>query len=602
MEEEKMKIKLPYVKEVKELFVSFFRRDFIEHPITEEPKELKQKRLKYRIISFLYRTIFYEWFAYLILLANNLIQNGKPILGIAVFLLYHVKDVFTLLYRMWDLNVRDELDYLTNDAIFFKGGQVQVTVASNVYEKKSNGIMEKMTPEKISNTLGRYFSNVWQQKTDYWFNIAELISVVFMVIVAITSNTKIPQNIFIPLLLITSIVAIINNVYDHFHHSNYMKAYRELNDEKFVVRNDLLRIVPIIPHDTVFRINRFKKLSDSHYKKKRNLNSKDLLSDLLHQGVHVAATIILCISLLRQVETITLETIAELTAYLTIFNKATSSFSTLLRMFVGSSKIWDMLDTDRPGLEEIIRVYDYKESLKPEAIQELHLNPFEVKYPEILENNKPFSLILDKKLTFIPGDVVNLIGGSGTGKSTFLKVCTSQILLDENPVKPLYYISYENSQSFGSLPLMEELFCIDGIERISVTPEEKSRMEYILKQLLLWNELSQQCDDLWKYLSENKSDILSTGQKQRMIVAKLLFWLDSSINVVCLDECTSGLDANSSEDVENADAIKIMKFILDWCNRDKKRIVIISSHSDMTSLSNINLFFRKENGKTVIKI
>ena len=54
---------------------------------------------------------------------------------------------------------------------------------------------------------------------------------------------------------------------------------------------------------------------------------------------------------------------------------------------------------------------------------------------------------------------------------------------------------------------------------------------------------------------------------------------DENIDVMVLDECTSGLDDKS--DVDSADAERILEYIVRYCNQDKKRIVIISTHQNI---------------------
>lgn len=72
---------------------------------------------------------------------------------------------------------------------------------------------------------------------------------------------------------------------------------------------------------------------------------------------------------------------------------------------------------------------------------------------------------------------------------------------------------------------------------------------------------------------------LSNGQKQRLILAKMLYWLDDEIDVMVLDECTSGLDDKAESD--SADAERILEYIVRYANSDKKRIVIISTHQNI---------------------
>ena len=77
---------------------------------------------------------------------------------------------------------------------------------------------------------------------------------------------------------------------------------------------------------------------------------------------------------------------------------------------------------------------------------------------------------------------------------------------------------------------------------------------------------------------------LSNGQKQRLILAKMLYWLDENIDIVALDECTSGLDEANQND--GADAQEILEYLVRFCNQDKNRIVIISTHQNIDTFKN----------------
>lgn len=87
----------------------------------------------------------------------------------------------------------------------------------------------------------------------------------------------------------------------------------------------------------------------------------------------------------------------------------------------------------------------------------------------------------------------------------------------------------------------------------------------------------------------------------------MLYWLDENIDVMVLDECTSGLDDKS--DVDSADAERILEYIVRYCNQDKKRIVIISTHQNIDGfkqkLANEytfrNLQFKKDGEKNIVR-
>ena len=64
-------------------------------------------------------------------------------------------------------------------------------------------------------------------------------------------------------------------------------------------------------------------------------------------------------------------------------------------------------------------------------------------------------------------------------------------------------------------------------------------MQTILENLHLWCEIKSNCFDVWKWMKEKRFDqSLSNGQKQRLILAKMLYWLNDDIDVLVLDECT----------------------------------------------------------------
>ena len=160
---------------------------------------------------------------------------------------------------------------------------------------------------------------------------------------------------------------------------------------------------------------------------------------------------------------------------------------------------------------------------------------------------------------------------------------------------------YDEKLKFGSLNIFDELFCC------SENPD-LVKMQEILENLHLWSEIKANCFEVWKWMKQKQFDqSLSNGQKQRMILAKMLYWLDAKIDVLVLDECTSGLDDKSETD--SADAERILEYIVRFANSDKKRIVIISTHQNIDGFkknleneySFRNLKFAKEGEMNLVR-
>ena len=99
---------------------------------------------------------------------------------------------------------------------------------------------------------------------------------------------------------------------------------------------------------------------------------------------------------------------------------------------------------------------------------------------------------------------------------------------------------------------------------------------------------------------------LSNGQNQRLILAKLLYFLDDDIDALILDECTSGLD---DDDKYHIDACDVLEYIVKYSNKDKKRMIIISTHQNIDKFKDDikseykirNFRFVKENEINYIK-
>ena len=253
----------------------------------------------------------------------------------------------------------------------------------------------------------------------------------------------------------------------------------------------------------------------------------------------------------------------------------------------------------------ILDVYHH-ESAKvstSKVVDNININPFSIQYLEESENDKPFTLISRNPLHIGNGEVVILYGPSGSGKSTFMKMLTERIRLEKSTEIPSTsrFLFYDEKLKFGSLSIYEELFCC------SKNPD-LAKMQTILEKLHLWCEIKSNCFDVWKWMKEKQFEqSLSNGQKQRLILAKMLYWLDEEIDVLVLDECTSGLDDKAESD--SADAERILEYIVRYANRDKKRIVIISTHQNIDgfkqNLANEytfrNLQFAKEGECNLVK-
>ena len=276
-------------------------------------------------------------------------------------------------------------------------------------------------------------------------------------------------------------------------------------------------------------------------------------------------------------KSIDLATIAGITAAIMMSSRVLREVRGISNILYGNSERINILEKESTDILLILDIF-YRETEKlseSKRVDKIVINPFSMKYTEMSENDKPFTLSSSEQIYIKNGEIVILYGPSGSGKSTFMKMLTGRIRFEKSTEIPSTsrFLFYDEKVKFGSLSIFEELFC--GREN-----PDFAKMQKILENLYLWDEIKSNCIDVWKWMKEKKFEqSLSNGQKQRLILAKMMYWLDDEIDVVILDECTSGLDDKA--EMESADAERILEYIVRYVNSDKKRITIISTHQNI---------------------
>lgn len=575
----KQKLFQKTIREVGNLVIKFFKPFGLKDPILAMPKEVKKMQYKLGFMDFS-STAISLIFAFLLKVTNIAIEAKLILLGISLFMLYKGEEVISSALFNWQSAERQKFNLIFEDEIVLKGSKLIGHVSDRVmkYDEASN-LYKIISNESILNTIKSYLSNIWRQKVQHTFDIFEIISIFVMLAVAIITNKEIPQVIFIPLLIFFSVVSFFSEAYISMNRNEYYENHRKYNNEQDVIVNDLLRVPAIVRNDLQMRIGKYQKSvieSNQNIKKfhaKRNWSNfiSTLLEVLSQYGI-----IIIFLFGIKWNE-IGLSTIAEITATLVIVETAIGYIKNITYTLDSHNECITIIDQEKEDMIAILEVYHQeKEKInQSEAIENIRISPFSIKYMEESENDKPFKLMSQHDICINKGEVAILTGVSGSGKSTFMKMLTQKIKVEKSTEIPATsrYLFYDEKLKLGSLSIFEELFCCQE-------NPDLSKMQEILESLHLWSEIKANCIDAWRWMKEKKyGHTLSNGQNQRLILAKILYWLDNEIDVVVLDECTSGLDDKSDSD--SADAERILEYIVKYCNKDKERIVIISTHQNL---------------------
>lgn len=569
-------------KELWKMICNFIKPHNLDEPILEMPKNVRKMGIKIEILS-LSLTIFSLVFAFVLKLTNTMIEQKLFLLGVILYMLYRGEKILRDAFNLYSDSEYSKYNMIFEDELVLKGTNIIGATKDRVLKYDENSkIYRIMDNETILNTIKKYLDNLWRHQIKHRFDVIEIISILLMVTTAIVTNDAIPNNVYISLILIFGTLAFISSAYINLSRGNYYKKNREFNNEQSVIVNDLLRVPTIVSKDLDMRIARFKKTV---------INSNKNIKDF-HKKMNFTRMIITIIETLSQygiiifyvmnvkLENLTLGSIAQITATLVIVETAIGYTRRLAYALEDNNDRLVALEKESVDMKLILETYhnaNQKEVNK--IVDNINIKPFTIKYLKGSNNDIPFTLKSDQNININKGEVVVLYGPSGSGKSTFMNMLTERIKLEKSTDIPTTsrFLMYDDKLKFGSLSLFEELFCD------SQNPD-LDKMEDILKNLHLWDEIEANSKDVWQYMKEKKFEhSLSNGQKQRLILAKLLYFLDDDIDALILDECTSGLDNDNKYHI---DACDVLEYIVKYSNKDKKRIVIISTHQNIDKFKN----------------
>lgn len=568
------------MREVKDLILNFFKPYGLSDEILTIPENVKKAGFKVGILS-LAVTITSQIFAYMLKISNKKIEERLILLGIIFFMLYCGKQIVRATLEVFKSSEYNRLDCIFADELMIRISQIIGKTVNKVLKyDTSNKLYKLMTPEAESQTIENYLKNMWHQKFQHTFDVFEMISIIIMLGGAIVTNKSIDQSIFIPLLLIFVIISFFSSAYNSLNGKEYDEKSSEYKKAMKVLGNDLLRVPLIVRNDLDMRISKLQKLASKNSENLTKFHKKKNWSSLFVAIMEALSKYGIIVFYLLGVgwDNISKATIIDITATLIIVETALEQIGDIAETLYENNKRITKMKIEEQDMSLILDVYHHDFTSK--EVDSINIKPFSIQYLEESENDKPFTLVSKNPIHIGNGEVVILYGPSGSGKSTFMKMLTGRIRVEKSTEIPSTsrFLFYDETLKFGSLSIYEELFCCRE-------NPDLNKMQTILEKLHLWCEKKSNCIDIWKWMKEKQFDqSLSNGQKQRLIIAKMLYWLDEEYDVLVLDECTSGLDEKTESD--SADAERIMEYVVRYANRDKKRIIIISTHQNIDGFKN----------------
>lgn len=212
----------------------------------------------------------------------------------------------------------------------------------------------------------------------------------------------------------------------------------------------------------------------------------------------------------------------------------------------------------------------------------LHIDQVSLKYGDKL-------ILDDLSCSILPGEIVGVIGRSGMGKTSFLKVSSAHLDVSAGAVffegKKLVGPSVKLIPGYEDLQLVNQDFALDPYHSVEENVREKvlhlpkDQQLFLIDEVLDLVELSD--------LKSQKSHLLSGGEQQRLALARALACEPA---MLFLDEPFVHLD--------QALRYRIMHYLM-RLNELRKTTIVIVSHDGAELMGLVNRMLHLENGKIV---
>lgn len=210
---------------------------------------------------------------------------------------------------------------------------------------------------------------------------------------------------------------------------------------------------------------------------------------------------------------------------------------------VNAQRIWNVMNFDDPLEEPTVR-------LEPDWDENLIFDNVSFKYPgterEVLKNIS---------ITIPPGSRVAIIGGPGSGKSTFLKLLLrlydpteGKILVGQNEFKDMH--TYDVRKDV--VLVEQEIFLFKSSFRENILfscPEASEEDMKIAARKAQIADFIESTTDGYDTLIGERGVTLSGGQKQRIAIARALL---ANPKLLLLDDSTSAVDIMTEIQIRTA--------------------------------------------------
>ena len=594
------------------LFSIFAKAEF---QAIERPQEIRKLSKRVSLCMALL-VILPSFFSFFMKFAQISMSDGHIIASVLFLIAYFgSKTIFSL------MNTYTE--YLNNSYQQIAAGEetniiidISNKVREKVFKEETPGLLKSYEVPEIIKKTKDFIDDAWRLYIKLPILVCQVLTLIGMLTISVgiaISTSSIFEGIII---LSFMIICIISYVFITKKRIKIFKEYRKKRKEN---ESKVEKSYTAIKHSDYMSDGDFyyhsRKLREEIICEKETVKTERLRLDYMfvYRAI-ISSGLMIIIMFLKflMASEVTTFVLLDVIALSTIFSSILNTIGDMVSNYEAYMDICIDIETLYPEVSNILNTYMEEQSLKPYdgKVKVVTANPFQISYSP-KSSDLEYQLVNEGIIKLEKGRLYFAHGHTGCGKSTFFKFITgaiackySPIVINDGIIERLKSLMYQTDRVLFNGYVLNEITLTDNPEEMSL-----QKVIDILKGLHLYQEIlsivspSENNDAILiipeddkkvlDFLKNHKAHEFSSGQMQRLALCKLLYNLDESVQLVCLDEPDNRLDRET--------AISSMDYVISFLKKFDI-IVLVASHNVTYwhEVADCEFSFKEDSGKYYI--
>lgn len=525
--------------------------------------------------------------------ANEALQRNEIYMAMCFLIIYLSRDFLRDIASGYLDELREQVDE-KRVVEFEKNSNTILSYTLGKVIKEKNSIKEEMKIIEAREALENYWRN-FDGVVDLIISIITFIVCLLMLAFGISGTINTSLNWWI-LITVFGLRILVTKIYAK-KSKPIIEEEKEARKGNKLIKNDIENVNAINKNHFMYMVNKglVADLNEiSVMAKSRKLRR---VESVWHSALTVALILWIFWEQMS-IQGFSVYSVVQILATIKVYNEMFYRIERGINVYGKITQCTNRMQTYAEDVDLIYDAYEKEKEIKERKnnVSQIQMEPFNFSYAD------KYMLMSTQQITLNAGEVSLFKGATGSGKSTLMEIITGKLQIGD---KIKYFpeedarvqsLSYSSKDKLGTGNVIEEICFTDKYD--------ETKLKEILLGLNIYQEIQEKESNVFEYLANSVKDKFSTGQQQRLVIARLLYNLQPNVEVVVFDEATNALN--------DAIAERVLTFALGYIQRERARICLIASHqvnvvakyaNKIYSIKSVgNAVFKVKAEKTISKI